>query len=379
MKSDAFPLVSIVIINYNGLKWLEKCLQSITATKYPTFEIILVDNASSDNSVAYVQLKYPEVKLIAHERNLGYANGVNYAISKCKGNFIAVLNNDVKVDPFWLENLMKVILQDEKIGIVTPKKRLLSDPRFLDGAGGVQNIFGYGWDRGQCELDNGSYDEITEVLHPPGAAFVIQRKLVDIYGFLLNPDFFYLFEDADLGLRCWLAGYKVVYVPDSVVYHARGPSVGAYSYRTSKLMDTHVLASYFEVFGLRFMAKFFPLFFMVRFFHGLLYLKAKRDPTRLLALLSAIFVFLSNFPRYASMKHIVNRKRAVDSYVLLDHFSEEIAITPFLFPHVSKLKKFLQLTGLYIKYVIKVTPIRKIWKFNEDKFKYIHHKPLDEN
>ena len=272
---------------------------------------------------------------------------------------------------------MKVITQDQKVGVVTPKKMLLSDPRFLDGAGGVQNIFGYGWDRGQCKFDNGTYDEKVEVLHPPGAAFVIRKELIKTYGFILNPDFLYLFDDADLGLRCWLAGYKVVYVPDSVIYHARGPSIGGRSYKTAKLMNTHVLASYFEVFGLGFILKFFPLFFAVRFFYGVFYLKTKRDPALLIALLSSIFAFLSMFSRFMNMRYIVNRGRSVHPNTLLARFTDEIWIPTFTLPYLSILNSFLQLTRFYIEYVIEGKAVSKIRQFDEEKFRYIYHRPID--
>lgn len=377
MHGLVYPLVSIVIVNYNGRKWLERCLPSVLATKYPAFEIIVVDNASSDNSVGYVKEFFSSVKILQHKRNLGYPNGVNSALSICKGDFIAILNNDVKVEPTWLERLMKVITQDQTVGIVTPKKRLLSDPCFLDGAGGIQNIFGYGWDRGQCKLDNGTYDEEVEVLHPPGAAFVIRKELIRTYGFILNPDFFYLFDDADLGLRCWLAGYKVVYVPDSVIYHARGPSIGGHSYKTAKLMNTHVLASYFEVFGVAFILKFFPLFFTARFFYGLLRLKARKDPTLLIALFSSIFKFLSMFPRYMTIRYIVNRGRSVHPNTLLTRFTDEVWAPTLTLPHLSILKIFLQLTRFYIKYVMKGKTVCKICQFDEEKFRHIYHKPID--
>jgi len=378
MKGDIFPLLSIIIVNYNGIEWLKKCLPSVLATKYPTFEVIVVDNASSDDSVAYIKSNYPPVKLISHRENKGYSLGVNSALTLCKGALIAVLNNDIETEPEWLTALVNVITQDDRIGIVVPKKKILYDPRFLDGAGGVQNIFGYGWDRGQCELDNGSYDEMIETLHPPGAAFVVRRELVESFGFLLNPDFFYLFEDADLGLRCWLAGYKVVYVPDSVVYHARGPSVGGHSYKTTRLNYTHVLASYYEVFGLGFLAKFFPLFCAVRFSYGLVWLKVKHNPTYLLALFSAILTFFSRFSHFVTIRHIVKQRCAISSRTLLARFSNELRLPALVLPYVSAIKILLLSTKWYVKNLIQATPVDTIKELKEDRFRYIHHKPIDE-
>jgi hypothetical protein len=377
MKNDAYPPVSIVIVNYNGRKWLEKCIPSVLATQYPNFEVVLADNASYDGSIEFVKLNYPCVKIVQHPTNLGFSNGVNLALSVCNGEFIAVLNNDVEVETTWLVELVNALKKDNTIGIVSPKKKLLDDPGLLDGAGGVQNIFGYGWDRGQGEMD-GKYENLTEVLHPPGAAFLVRRELVKEYGFLLNPDFFYLFEDADLGLRSWLAGYKVVYVPSSIIWHARAPSIGGHSYRTTKFMYTHILASYYEVFGLKFLIEFLPVFFSVRLLYGLLWLKVKHDSVLCLVLPSAIFNFLSNFPKYAAIRYIVRRNTAVDPRTLLDRFTDEGALPNSVLPYMSAYKRFLWLTGLYVKHVIRAKPVSKIRILAEDRFKYVYRRPLDE-
>jgi GT2 family glycosyltransferase len=349
----------------------------VLATQYPNFEVVLADNASYDGSIEFVKLNFPCVKIVQHPTNLGYSNGVNLALSVCNGEFIAVLNNDVEVETTWLVELINALKEDNTIGIVSPKKKLLDDPGFLDGAGGVQNIFGYGWDRGQGEMD-GKYENLAEVLHPPGAAFLVRRELVKKYGFLLNPGFFYLFEDADLGLRSWLAGYKVIYVPRSVIRHARGPSIGGHSYRTARFMYAHVLASYYEVFGLRFMIEFLPVFFAVRLLYGLLWLKVKRSSAFFFALLSAVFHFLSSLPKNAALRLIVRRNTVIDSRTLLDRFSDEIGVPTIVLPYMAAYKKFLWLTGFYIEHVMKAKPISRIRILADDRFQYVYQRPLDE-
>jgi hypothetical protein len=379
MDTKDYPFISIIVVNYNGQKWLELCIPSLLKTKYPCFEIIIVDNASSDNSVSYIHEKFPSVIVLANVKNLGYSNAVNSALSTCRGKFIAVLNNDIEVEPDWLEKLVNTLDQDDKIGIVAPKKRLMFDRQYLDGAGGVQNIFGYGWDRGQCELDNGRYNSTAEILHPPGAAFLMRRDLIEMYGFVLNPDFFYMFDDGDLGLRSWISGYKVIYVPDSVIYHVRGPSIGNYSYRTTKFMDTHVLASYYEVFGLWFIIRYLPLFFLVRVTSGFLLLKTTKNTAYLKAAFMSTFSFFKNLSHYLKIRYIVRRNSVLDSNALLGRFTDEIATSDYVFPYMHMFNLLLTLTGNYVKTIVRGKPITTVKRSTIDKFRFINHKPLDES
>ncbi|MCP8309249.1 MAG: glycosyltransferase family 2 protein [archaeon] len=224
-ETDSSPSVDIIIVNY-GKGWLPKCLPSIIATQYPRsrLEIIVVDNASSDD-LALIENKFAEVKLIRLVKNFGYAKAVNVGVENSKGEYIAVLNNDVLVTPDWLSKLVSVLELDENVAAVCPRIKSLFMNQVLDGCGGTINILGQGWDRGRSEVDVGQYSNFDYVTHPIGAIFLTRRKLMNEFGFLLNPDFFLLSEDIDFGLRCWKAGYKVVYIPDCVVYHARSPTL----------------------------------------------------------------------------------------------------------------------------------------------------------
>ena len=165
------PYVSIIVVNY-GKGWLAKCLPPIVATQYPRsrLEIVVVDNASEDD-LKSIENEFAEIKLIRLEKNVGYANAVNIGAQSSKGEYLAVLNNDVLVPSDWLIKLVDVLESDENVATACPRKRSLILQQTLDGCGGAFNILGQGWDRGESEVDVGQYSQLEEVTHPPGAYF----------------------------------------------------------------------------------------------------------------------------------------------------------------------------------------------------------------
>ena len=131
-----YPLVSVIIVNYNGKMLLKQCLPSLLQTDYPSYEIIVVDNGSSDGSIKFVKENFPTVKVIQLNKNYGYTGAVNSGVKYAKGELLAILNNDITVERTWLKELVKVILEKPNAGSVAPKKLLMGHPQILDGAGG---------------------------------------------------------------------------------------------------------------------------------------------------------------------------------------------------------------------------------------------------
>jgi GT2 family glycosyltransferase len=221
------PFISIIILNYNGKKFLDECLTSIFNTKYENFEVILVDNGSSDGSVEYVKEKFGEkekLKILALNQNMGFAKGNNEGFKIAKGEYIIFLNNDVRVKENWLKELIKVMERKPDIGAAQPKI-LLDDGVHIDAAGCFIDYMGRVYQRGVFEKDKGQYNSIDEVFYAKGAAIIVRRKVLEEVG-IFDPDYFLYYEETDLCWRIWLKGYKVVYIPNSIIYHKGGATVG---------------------------------------------------------------------------------------------------------------------------------------------------------
>jgi GT2 family glycosyltransferase len=215
------PLVSIVILNFNGADYLENCLRSVLQTAYPQFEVILIDNASTDDSfedISRVFGFHPNLFLLKNERNLGFAQGNNLGASMAKGKYVVFLNNDTEICPDWLQELVKVMESNPIVG-AAQSKLLSFDKKTFDGSGDLVTVFGDSFPRGRFEKDEGQFNKVEEVFAARGAAMIIRRDLFrQVGGF--DRKFFLTSEDTDLSWRIRLRGAKIFYVPTSVAYHA---------------------------------------------------------------------------------------------------------------------------------------------------------------
>lgn len=225
------PLISIIIVNFNGRKYLNSCLDSLKTQNYTNFEVILVDNGSIDGSVLFAREKinlFRDVKVIQNKSNLGFSEGNNIGILNSRGIYIATLNNDTVVDKEWLLELVKVAEKDSDIGMLASKIILTRKDNLIDSVG--VNIYpdGMSKQRGHLELDVGQYDRVDEVLLPSACAALYRRKMLDEIG-LFDEDFFAYCEDTDLGLRGRIAGWKAVFVPTAIVYHHYSGTGGRHS------------------------------------------------------------------------------------------------------------------------------------------------------
>jgi len=225
--TSKFPLVSIVILNWNGRKIIKRCLDAVLAQTYPNFEVILSDNGSTDGSVEFVRKNYPKVKIIENGRNLGCAEGNNVGMRIAKGKYICNLANDTKPDKNWLTEMVKVAESNEKIGAIGPKLVFMHNPKIINAAGTLASKDGLVRYRGWKEKDVGQYDKIEEVFAVNNVACMYRKKALEDAG-LLDPEFFIYNEDADLGWRMRLRGWKSVYVPITV-QHEVGTTMGKYS------------------------------------------------------------------------------------------------------------------------------------------------------
>lgn len=211
-------LVSIIAVNYSGKNFLESFYDSLSNINKDGFsyEIIVVDNLSKDNSVNFVETNFPKIKIIENNIN-NYAKAINLGIKNAKGQYIAVLNGNTVVEKNWLKGLMDVIDQDEKIGVVQ-SKILFSDKEKIKSAGVEEIEDSYFNDIGFGERDVGKYDEIRELDYFASDSILLKRKCSDAVG-EFDEDFLMCMEDVDYSIRCKDLGWKIFYSPNSVVYN----------------------------------------------------------------------------------------------------------------------------------------------------------------
>jgi len=210
------PIVSIIIANYNGRSYLEDCLASLMKVTYSNFEIILVDNCSTDDSVEFVKNNYPSTIIIKLEKNHGFAYPNNVGAKNAKGELLLFLNNDTKAKSEFLESMVNELENDPKVAIcqsmlLTPKGEVDSSGDFIDKIG-------------ICYSSKEKIEKTRNVLSAKGAAMLIRKEIFEKLGGF-DEKFFASFEDVDLGWRTWILGYKVVVIPQSIVYHIGGSTV----------------------------------------------------------------------------------------------------------------------------------------------------------
>jgi len=245
----AAPRVSIVIVSWNALSLVRKCLPSVVATDYPNHEIILADNASTDGTAAWVARSYPSVKIVRHAENLLFAAGNNRAIPHATGDYVVLLNNDVEVPPGWLRPLVDTMEAMPDVAAVQPKLLQYDDRsrfEYAGASGGFVDRVGYPFTRGRIfdtmEVDRGQYDDARDVFWATGAALLLRRSALDEVG-VLDPRFEMHMEEIDLCWRLQRAGYRIRVEPESTVYHIGGASLPQgsprktyYNFRNSLLM-----------------------------------------------------------------------------------------------------------------------------------------------
>jgi GT2 family glycosyltransferase len=221
----AAPKVAVAVITHNGKKYLKTCFESLLNQTYKNFDIYLIDNASSDGSSEYVEQNFPMVKIIRFEKNLGFAKAYNIAIRMIDADYIALLNDDTKAHPKWLEELVKAALEDEKAGALGSLILFLDHPNIVQHAGGMITPIGSGIDIGFGRPLHEVDLRKRYVGYVCGAAMLVKKEVFEKVGGF-DDDYFAYFEDVDLCWRMWLQGYKVVLVPTSVAYHKYGGSWG---------------------------------------------------------------------------------------------------------------------------------------------------------
>lgn len=331
------PYVSIVIPNLNGRRHLKMCLSSIQNLAYSHFEIIVVDNASTDGSVDFVKANYPRVKLVVNPINLGFAEGCNIGMRNARGNYVALLNNDIEVDPNWLRELILVAQSDPRIAICASKIMMFHDRKVFNSAGGEYDVYGSGHDRGLYEFDHGQYSRVEEVFFACGGAMLVRRDILEEIG-LFDSRYFIYGEDVDLCWRAWLGGYKVVYVPSAMVYHKYGGTMGTLTAQRLYLTSRNSLCSILKNYSSKALAKAFFRFYSLKVGEILLFFVSGRAKASF-ALLKAILWNIAKFDETWRKRRKVQMLRKVSDVKIEQLMAKEsIELKRFLRGYFPKFK-----------------------------------------
>lgn len=218
--------VSIIIVNWNGRSLLETCLPAALAQTYPSANVIVVDNGSHDGSAAWIAARYPQVRLICNSTNAGFAAANNQAIATSSAPYLALLNSDAAPETDWLDEMVRAMESDERVGACAPRILRWDDHGVIDSLGLSIDRSGTAWEwqSGQ-RADRDTATAVRAVFGASGAACLLRRAMLDDIG-AFDEDFFCYLEDADLAWRARLAGWRCLYVPTAIVYHRHSASSG---------------------------------------------------------------------------------------------------------------------------------------------------------
>jgi GT2 family glycosyltransferase len=284
------PFVSLIVINYNGRSklgaLLDKCLESLLQTDYLKFEIVFVDNNSTDGSIEYLRKKFsnPRLKVVSLEKNYGYAEGANIALKFASGDVIGILNNDMFFsEKDWLKKIVNFIIFYPRVDLVV-SPLLLYDEDTIDSAGGATNILLVSWDMlSRRKLAKANLLRPYRVLSPPGAALFFQRRLLNkLGGKVFDKDYFAYYEDVDLGIKINAMGGAVMILPHIRVIHKRSISWGWSSPQKFYYLRRNSIMTGMKIVPLRALLILLPTWLMSTFFASYIYYKVIGNPTFLL-------------------------------------------------------------------------------------------------
>jgi len=278
------PSVDIIVLNYNGRRYLGECLSALSRITYDNYVVCVVDNGSTDDSVEYVRVNFPQFKLKVLMRNVGFARANNLAIRDCHSDFICLLSNDVVVTEDWLDKLMPAF-EDSKVGLAVPK--MYDFDGFINSGGGICDLYGFAFNRGIGERDTGQYDE-SILLHYGCAGAAVMRRSVLLRVGVFDEKYFMYHEDVDLSWRIRLQGYKLVYCPSAIVYHKHmGTGVTGKKDRTTviSLWEKNRVRTLLKNYELSTLAAVIPTLIILKFLHMgyALYYRDVREVTGFLA------------------------------------------------------------------------------------------------
>jgi GT2 family glycosyltransferase len=283
-------LVSVVVLNWNGKDVIFECLDSLLQQNSRSFEIVLVDNGSTDGSLDLIRKRYGNsLRVVESFTNVGFAEGCNIGIRASKGEFIALVNSDATVEPSWLEEMV-LGFQDPRVGMCASKIFFYGRKDLIENTGQTITRDGLGRTRGRLEKDEGQYDALPDVFCPSGCAGIYRRSMLEESG-LFDRLFFAYADDIDVGLRGRLLGYQCKYIPTAVAHHKLSASFGLLSPLKAYLVERNRLWVVIKCFPLRHVLQ-APWYTLTRYFYHFYGIFHRQGP-------AAHFIKKSSLPKLA--------------------------------------------------------------------------------
>jgi len=296
--------VSVIILNWNGRRWLDACLSSIlNQDADENFEVLLVDNGSTDGSVQYVEENFPRVKVIQLGKNYGFAEGNNRALNYAQGEYLVFVNTDTKAEADWLKSLVRAADEHPEYQILCSIQLPAQEKNRIR----TLNVFG---DSTPSPYESDS--PITNSLFASGASFLIKRSWVQKLGYLFDPYYFFYAEDIELSLRTMLLGGQIGYVRDSRIHHYTGGS-GLSSAKTSSYATRNLLLTYYKLFRL---SNFLRIFLVRAAYLVTRFLARGQQLANNIGMVTGTLKFLTTFPYYNRYrKAFAKQKRRDDRFI----------------------------------------------------------------
>lgn len=317
--SNPVPRIAVIIPHWNGPEILGPCLNSLKAATYPNLEVVVVDNASTDNSVEFITRDYPDVTLLKNTENLGFAGGCNVGLREVSADHYLVLNNDTTHEAGWIQALADQMEQDADIAAVQPKIMSAQTPELFDyagGVGGLMDVLGFPFALGRIfttmEKDDGYYDQPRDIFWASGTALLLRGEALNEVG-LFDETFFAHMEEIDLCWRLQNAGWRIVNAPDAKVYHHSGWTLPPDRYQKKYLNHRN---------NLMMLIKNYPFIYLVPILPARLALEGVafvfsaliRDWKRMAAIVAALAWNFSH-PRLLLRKHLETKRTRKSSAV----------------------------------------------------------------
>lgn len=339
-------LVSVIIVNWNGKDHLVKCLSSLSKQGYKNIEVVLVDNASIDGSVGYVGRNFPKTRIIINKKNLGFAeaNNIGYKISN--GDYVLFLNNDTCVTKNFLTELITAVEKDDSIGCVQSKILLMDNPGYLDSAGSLFTPTGFLYHYGAYKKNTLRYNQSLDLFSARGACMLFKRAVLEkvkVERDIFDSNYFAYFEETDLCHRILMAGYRVVYVPNSIIYHKLGGT-------SVKLADAFVhyhsyknrINSYVKNLGTIYLLKILPLHISLCIVVAILYFLRGNFRITLAIFRAMIWNLALIDSTLKKRKYIQRRIRKAEDNEFLPPISKSIPLRYYSYVFFGDLRRYVE-------------------------------------
>lgn len=307
------PLVSIIIVTWNSKTHLQRCLAALLSQTIQNFEVIIIDNGSTDGSVNTVENDYPnlDMRIQRLDSNFGFAAANNIGARLARGRWLALLNADAFPEMDWLEKFIKATEEYPAFSCFSSCQIQANHPEFLDGTGDSYHVSGVAWRRNINYPVHQSGSNIEEIFSPCAAAsFYLRDAFLEVGGF--DEDFFSYFEDVDLGFRLRLRGYRSLYVPDAVVHHIGSASLGVNSNFSLYHSHRNLVWTFFKNMPTALLLKYLPAHIMINLSYALYYTFRGRGKV----LWKAKWDAICDLPSILKKRNEIQKKRTIDNSIL---------------------------------------------------------------